>query len=313
MVNTTLISEKEHHTIYDGHKRKFDNRRGQPQGDSSRRRGWQPNHQNAPQQITWTQPKGHEPMREKFYNKRPHVDNCCKENTCFKCGKSGHYIANCPLWNNDSGTSNAVKPTQVGRVHHIMAEGAQQDSDVVLGTCTINSQPAVVLFDSGVSHSFISKDFADKHRFEVSLLGHKLIMKTPTFEAMTTSVCLDLIISINQIRFPAHLNVLSLPSLDAILGMDWLNQHEAQIDCKSRAVTLTNHQGERTTYLPRNSQASQPQVYLAQVTGVGQVYIISEYPDVFPDELPGMPPDREIEFAVEIIPGANPCSRNTTA
>jgi hypothetical protein len=123
---------------------------------------------------------------------------------------------------------------------------------------------------------------------------------------MTTSVCPNLAICINQVEFLGRLNILSLPGLDAILGMDWLNQHEAQIDCKSKAVTLTNPQGEVTTYHPQNSQPTQPQVYLAQVPNVGQVYIVSEYPDVFPEELPGMPPDREVEFAIEVVPGTNP-------
>jgi hypothetical protein len=155
------------------------------------------------------------------------------------------------LWgNNASGAANAVKPTQVGCVHHITTEEAQQDSNVVLGTCTINSQPALILFNSGASHSFISKDFVAKHRLKVSLLGHHLVVQTPTSETSTSSVCPDLTISFNKVKFPARLNILSLPGLDAILGMDWLNQHEAHIDCKSRAVTLTNPHGEMTTYLP---------------------------------------------------------------
>jgi hypothetical protein len=306
MVNTALISEKEHRTIFSGHKRKFENRKGQSQGDSSRQRNWQPNRQGAPQQSTWTLPRKDETNREKFYAQRSQADGRRKDNACFKCGKPGHYIANCPLWGNSGDLAHAAKPTQVGRVHHITAEEAQQDTEVVLGKCAINSQPALVLFDSGASHSFISEEFAAKHRLGISFLGHRLVVQTPTSQAMTISVCPDLTISINQVKFPGHLNVMSLPGLDAILGMDWLNQHEAQIDCKSRAVTLTNPQGRITTYHPQSSQSPQPQVYLAQVPSVGQVYIVSEYPDVFPEDLPGMPPDREVEFAIEVVPGTNP-------
>jgi hypothetical protein len=122
----------------------------------------------------------------------------------------------------------------------------------------------------------------------------------------TSSACPDLTVSINLVEFPAHLNILNLPGLDAILGMDWLKGHAAQIDCKSRAVTLTNPRGKQTTYFPKSPRPPQPQVYLAQVPEVGQVFIVSEYPDVFPDELPGMPPDREVEFAIEVVPGTNP-------
>ena len=67
--------------------------------------------------------------------------------TCFKCGQPGHYIADCPAWNGNN--PKAIRPSLPGRVHHISAEEAREDSDVVLGTCTINTKPALVLFDSG--------------------------------------------------------------------------------------------------------------------------------------------------------------------
>jgi hypothetical protein len=253
MVNTALISEQEHRTIYHGHKRKFEHRKGQSSGDSSRQRTWQPNRQSAPPQSAWNQPKKEENTREKFYTQRPHMDDCRKDNSCFKCGKSGHYIANCPLWgNNPNGQTNPAKPTQTGRVHHITAEEAQQDSDVVLGTCTINSKPALVLFDSEASHSFISKSFVVKHCLPVAHLGHRLVIQTPSSKMTTSSACPDLTVSINLFEFPAHLNILNLPGLDAILGMDWFKGHAAQIDCKSRAVTLTNPRGKQTTYFPKS-------------------------------------------------------------
>jgi hypothetical protein len=122
----------------------------------------------------------------------------------------------------------------------------------------------------------------------------------------TSSACPDLIVSINLVEFLAHLNVLNLPGLDAILGMDWLIQHAAQIDCKTRAVTLTNPHGIQTTYFPKSPRPPQPQVFLAQVPEVGQVYIVSEYLDVFLEELPGMPPDCDVEFAIEVVPGTSP-------
>ena len=97
-----------------------------------------------------------------------------------------------------------------------------------------------------------------------------------------------------------------MPGLDAILGMDWLVQHAAQIDCATGGVTLTNPKGVGTTYLPDKPHQIKAKVFLAQAPGIGEVYVVSEYPDVFPDELPGMPPDRDIEFAIEVVPGTNP-------
>jgi hypothetical protein len=181
------------------------------------------------------------------------VDDFRKDNSCFKCGKPGHYIANCPLWgNNSNNQANPAKPPQTGRVHHITAEEAQQDSNIVLGMCTINTHPALVLFDYGASHSFVSKNFVAKNHLPVSFLEHRLVIQTPASEMRTSYLCHDLTISINLVEFPAHLNMLSLPGLDAILGMDWLTRHAAHIACRTRAVTLTNPHGVQTIYFPKN-------------------------------------------------------------
>ena len=108
----------------------------------------------------------------------------------------------------------------------------------------------------------------------------------------TNTGCQQLTISINQVEFPAQLNTLDTPGLDAILGMDWLVKHAAQIDCASRSVTLTNPEGIRTTYLPNKPHQLKAKVFSIQTPEIGEIYVVSEYPDVFPDELSGMPPDR---------------------
>ena len=132
------------------------------------------------------------------------------------------------------------------------------------------------------------------------------MIQTPASRMKTNTVCRDLTISINRVNFPAHLNTLDTPGLDAILGMDWLIQHAAKIDCASREVTLTNPEGIRTTYLPNRPHQIGAKVFIVQTPELGQVYVVNEYPDVFPEELPGMPPDREVEFAIEVVPGTNP-------
>ena len=132
------------------------------------------------------------------------------------------------------------------------------------------------------------------------------MIQTPASEVKTNTVCQDPTVRVNQVEFPAQLNVLNIPGLDAILGMDWLVQHAAQIDCATGEVTLTNPKGIRTTYLPDKPHQIKAKVFLAQAPEIGEVYVVSEYPDVFPDELPGMPPDRDIEFAIEVVPGTNP-------
>ncbi|MCL0148894.1 hypothetical protein, partial [Klebsiella pneumoniae] len=90
---------------------------------------------------------------------------------------------------------------------------------------------------------------------------------------------------------------------DVILGMDWLSRHRGVIDCANRKVTLTSSNGETVSFF-----ASSPKshgVVLNQVT-LQEIPIVQDYPDVFPEDLPGMPPKRDIEFRIDLVPRTNP-------
>ena len=76
--------------------------------------------------------------------------------------------------------------------------------------------------------------------------------------------------------------------------MDWLIKHQGLLDCANRTVTVTNDQGVEVKVAPNPSSAQGAQVKCLSEVGLEQVPVVCEYPDVFPDELPGMPPDRDI-------------------
>jgi hypothetical protein len=76
-----------------------------------------------------------------------------------------------------------------GRVNHVTAEEAQGDKDVVLGTFLINSVHATVLFDSEVSHSFITEQFMAKHDVPMSSTKMHLLIGSPNGEMKSTHVC----------------------------------------------------------------------------------------------------------------------------
>jgi hypothetical protein len=96
-----------------------------------------------------------------------------------------------------------------------------------------------------------------------------------------------------------------------ILGMDWLNKHKGMINCAKKAVKLTSSNGKEMEYVAENlvtDKAAFNRVVLNQLDAAStmDVRTISEFLDVFPEELPGMPPDREIEFVIELVPGTAP-------
>jgi CRISPR/Cas system-associated protein Cas10 (large subunit of type III CRISPR-Cas system) len=93
--------------------------------------------------------------------------------------------------------------------------------------------------------------------------------------------------------------------------MDWLNKHKGMINCAKKAVKLTSSNSKEMEYVAENlvtDKATSNRVVLNQLDAAStmDVRTVSEFPDVFLEELPGMPPDREIEFVIELVPGAAP-------
>ena len=116
---------------------------------------------------------------------------------------------------------------------------AVKDSSVVAGTLPINSISAKVLFDSGATKSFVSEDFAHKLSSKTRMLSDALSIEVANQDRVSiTQVYPCCEIEILGLIFLADLIPFKLGTFDVILGMDWLTDHDAQINCKSKRVTL---------------------------------------------------------------------------
>ena len=107
----------------------------------------------------------------------------------------------------------------------------------------------------------------------------------------------------------ANLIVLGSNGIDVILGMDWLSKHKALIDCARKAVKLTSPKGKEIEHVAEplvTSKGAANRVMLNQLEVTEGIRVVEEFPDVFPEDLPGMPPDRDIEFCIELLPGTSP-------
>jgi hypothetical protein len=99
--------------------------------------------------------------------------------------------------------------------------------------------------------------------------------------------------------------------MDVLLGMNWMTQHHVSLDISSRIVEIDSSEYKPTIlYLPQQQYLS-PCTYAATGIKLKDIPIVCEYPDVFPDDLPGMPPDRDIEFIIELQPGTAPISKRS--
>ncbi|KAL0543844.1 hypothetical protein IC582_018949 [Cucumis melo] len=252
--------------------------------------------------------------------------------TCFKCRQEGHIADRCPLRLTGNAQNQGAGASHQGRVFATNKTEAERAGTVVTGTLPVLGHYALVLFDSGSSHSFISSAFVLHARLEVEPLHHVLSVSTPSGECILSKEkgkgC--------QIEITGHvievtLLVLDMLDFDVILGMDWLVSNHASIDCSRKEVAFNppsmpsfKFKGEGSRSLPQVILAMRASKLLSQgtwsilasVVDIGEVDVflsskpvVRDYPDVFPEELLGIPPHREIEFAIELESGMVPISR----
>jgi hypothetical protein len=133
----------------------------------------------------------------------------------------------------------------------------------------------------------------------------------------TDRFCPSARVQIRGIEFPADLIVMGNQdtTIDVILGMNWLTKYQASLSCDKRTVKLVSISGEEVLVElvvsgPRKGSSHQVTAHIEEIKPSEAINVVLEFPDVFPEELPGMPPERKVEFAIELIPGIAPiCKR----
>jgi len=211
------------------------------------------------------------------------------------------------------GAASATQPR--ARTFNMTMKDAVQDADVVAGMLPVNSVNAKVLIDSGATKSFISHDFALKLHCDIELLKEAMIIEIANQDKVSVSqICPHCEVEILGHRFQADLIPFKLGGSDVILGMDWLSKYHANIDYKNKRVKLRTldkkvvvFRGQKQTKKFLTIMQTKKllrqgcEAYLAYVRDVDrevpkleEIAVVNEFPEVFPDELPGLPPDREI-------------------
>jgi hypothetical protein len=122
-------------------------------------------------------------------------------------------------------------------------------------------------------------------------------------------MCPNVSLKIMGADFWARLIVLESKDLDVILGMDWLGMRDATIQCSKRTVLLTGPKGEKIEFVADPPSDAGSSVQQLEGQSLEDTRVVCEYPDAFPKELPGMPPDRDVEFVIDLLPGTAPISK----
>ncbi|XP_074377219.1 uncharacterized protein LOC141718734 [Apium graveolens] len=173
--------------------------------------------------------------------------------TCFKCGKVGHIDRNCKVATQGSiGGSVSQGPatsTVRARTFKMTKRSNAQDSDVVAGTLSLNFVPVKVLFESVASKSFISKECVRNMDLMLEDLAEPLTIEVANQDKVSVSQFFPRCqLEICGHSFSVNLIPFELGEFDVILGMDWLSQHTADIDCKKNKIVLYTEDNVRVTY-----------------------------------------------------------------
>jgi hypothetical protein len=118
-------------------------------------------------------------------------------------------------------------------------------------------------------------------------------------------------LKIRGVDFVANLIILESKGIDVILGIEWLSKHKVLIDYAKKSVKLTTLEGKGMEFVAElvvtaKGVANHVKVNQLDASQGSEVPVVNEFPDVFPEELPGMPPDRDIKFVNELKPSTTP-------
>ncbi|GJU21271.1 putative reverse transcriptase domain-containing protein [Tanacetum coccineum] len=196
--------------------------------------------------------------------------------TCHACGEKGHYANQCRKTTNNNAQ---------GRAYMLRDRNAHQDPNVVTGMFLLNQHLARVLFDSGADKSFVSISLASMLNippitidtfYNIEMADGNLVSTNTIIQGCTLTL-------LNQ-PFKIDLMPIKLGSFDVIIGMDWLSKYHARIICDEKVVHIPIN-GE--TLIIRVMEKKSDEKRLEDIP------VVREFPEVFPEDLPGLPPVRQ--------------------
>ncbi|GKB08536.1 putative reverse transcriptase domain-containing protein [Tanacetum coccineum] len=235
---------------------------------------------------------------------------------CYECGRPGHFRKDCPkLRNQNCGNQTRNKNgnktgNQTGgnettaRAYAIGGGGTNPDSNVVTSTFLLNNRYASMLFDSGADRSFVSTTFSVLLDVTPTTLDTSYVVELADGRISETNIVLrGCTLGLLGHPFDIDLMPVELGSFDVIIGMD----------CGSKLNIISCTKTQK--YIEKGCQ-----VYLVQVTSkkaedkseerrLEDVPIVREFLEVFPEDLPGLPHARQVEFQIDLVPGAAPVAR----
>ncbi|XP_050895293.1 uncharacterized protein LOC127101909 [Lathyrus oleraceus] len=204
-----------------------------------------------------------------------------------QCQREGRMSRECPQ------NKNQMQGRGTGRVYTLDARKAKSNNALIAGTCLINNHPCFILFDCGATHSFIS----------IRCMKRLSLQAIPLSPPTVVTTAMDDVV-------------------DVVLGMDWLSANSVFTGCEEKLFIIPSSEAtpkdvlttifegtigmvnflfenEKSTLLVLTKESSDN-------LSVTQIPVVCEFPEVFPEDVASLPPEREVEFSIDLIPGTDP-------
>ncbi|XP_052726210.1 uncharacterized protein LOC128194683 [Vigna angularis] len=266
----------------------------------------------------------------------PHLQMSCPQlegyRRCNICRQEGHYARDCPTTRRagpqprQAGRSiqrGGHRPEPTGRVYALTKTEATSAGNLIINSCLLFGASCVTLFDSGATHSFVSKACVERLGLVVRELPCDLVVSTPAAGLVKTSnVCSRCPIEVEGRRFRVNLICLPLQELEVILGMDWLAANRILLDCGGKKLIFPKEEEDLSLSLGVLRQdifeGASCFLIMFHMDGTSNLnslaignqsvdlLVVNDFMDVFPEEVPGLPPPREVEFSIDLVSGAGP-------
>jgi hypothetical protein len=107
----------------------------------------------------------------------------------------------------------------------------------------------------------------------------------------------------------SNLIILGSPGIYIILGMDWLKKYNGVTHCANHAVQLTSANETKVAFVAVPSTRTSFSLNTMKAIPMEEIRVVGDFPDVFLEDLPNMPADRDIEFIIDLVPGTTPISK----
>jgi len=223
---------------------------------------------------------------------------------CFNCNEEGHIGSQC---------KKPKKAQTTGRVFPLTGTLTENEDRLIRGTCYFNSTPLISIIDTGATHCFIAIDCVAKLNLAMSDMNGEMVVETLAKGSVTTSlVCLRCPVSMFGRDFEIDLVCLPLIGMDVILGMNWLEYNHIHINCLSKSVYFSSAEEESGAKFLSMKQLEHDGIMIFYLmaslsienqAAIYKLQVVCDFPEVFPDEIPDVPPEREVEFSIDLVPG----------